>query len=260
MKPLLAALTSINNLIDNIPDEAGTTGKFLQLSILRTLSAVAETLPQFLLPYLPLLFSKNALPSKALHRGAADGENSVRAATEQVSKTLATLTPIRQLIPSLSQALGRSLSQNEEGSSWEEASAILQVMKTAVESSQRSELTPVVAKIFNGLVASYAYEGNDADDREELLSNANKCLLALVMKLSEAQLRPLYARLREWRGDIKNDKDSSSSSCVRRFAFWNLSAELSKFLRGIFLPCLTSVITDVIDELVSIFFCKVHCC
>ncbi|KAL7469679.1 hypothetical protein ACHAXS_009933 [Conticribra weissflogii] len=249
MKPLLAALTSINKLIDNTTDEAGTTGKFLQLSILRTLSAVAETLPQFLFPYLPLLFSKNALPSKALHRGAADGENSVRAATEQVSKTLATLTPIRQLIPALSQALGRSLSQNEEGSSWEEASAILQVMKTAVESSQRSELTPVVAKIFNGLVASYAYEGNDADDREELLSNANKCLLALVMKLSEAQLRPLYARLREWRGDIKNDKDSSSSSCVRRFAFWNLSAELSKFLRGIFLPCLTSVITDVIDEL-----------
>jgi len=247
--PLLAALKSINIFIGSTTDQADTTGKFLQLSILRTLSAVAETLPQFLLPYLPLIFSKNALASIVLRRGTAEGENSVRAATDEVSEVLATRTPIRQLVPALSQALGRNLSQNEEGSSWEEATSILAIMKIAVESSQRSELTPVIGKIFNGLVTSYAYELKKADNREELLSNTNKCLLALVMKLSEAQLRPLYARLREWRGDIKNDKDSSSSSHVRRSAFWNLSAELSKSLRSIFLPCLTSVISDVFDEL-----------
>lgn len=252
VKPLLAALKSINIFIGSTADQADTTGKFLQLSILRTLSAVAETLPQFLLPYLPLIFSKNALASIVLRRGSAEGENSVRAASDEVIKVLATRTPVRQLVPALSQALGRNLSQNEEGSSWEEATTILEIMKIAVESSQRSELTPVVGKIFNGLVASYAYEVKEADDREKLLSNTNKCLLALVMKLSEAQLRPLYARLREWRGDIKYEKESSSSSHVRRSAFWNLSAELSKSLRSIFLPCLTSVITDVFDELVSV--------
>ena len=41
---------------------------------------------------------------------------------------------------------------------------------------------------------------------------------------------------------------------IRRYAFWSLSAELSKNLRSIFLPCLISVITDVIDELVSLCF------
>jgi len=119
----------------------------------------------------------------------------------------------------------------------------------AVEFSQRSDLSPVIGKIFNGLVMAYGYEGDDSG-RQQLLMNSNKCLLSLVMKLSEAQLRPLYARLREWRGDIQ-DSSEGQSSAVRRHAFWSLSAELSRSLRSIFLPCLTSVLPDVIDELVS---------
>ena len=126
----------------------------------------------------------------------------------------------------------------------------MNVMNIAVESSfVRSDLSPVIGKIVNGVLMAYGYEGDDGDSsRPQMLQSANKCLLSLVMKLSEAQLRPLYARLREWRGDIE-DKEAVSS--IRRYAFWSLSAELSKNLRSIFLPCLTSVITDVIDELVS---------
>ena len=99
---------------------------------------------------------------------------------------------------------------------------------------------------------AYGFEGDDGSSTQ-MLQTANKCLLSLVMKLSEAQLRPLYARLREWRGDI-GDKSEGAVASVRRYAFWSLSAELSKSLRSIFLPCLTSVLTDVIDELVSSAF------
>lgn len=81
-----------------------------------------------------------------------------------------------------------------------------------------------------------------------MLQGANRCLLSLVMKMSEAQLRPLYARLREWRGDIEDGTKRLVTS-TRRHAFWSLSAELSKSLRSIFLPCLTSVLSDVLDEL-----------
>ena len=89
----------------------------------------------------------------------------------------------------------------------------------------------------------------------------------MVMKLSEAQLRPLYARLREWKGiggldDGEHDEKQtfspssvlSSLGVTRRYAFWSLSAALGKELRSIFLPLLTSVISDVVDELVSLFF------
>jgi phosphatidylserine/phosphatidylglycerophosphate/cardiolipin synthase-like enzyme len=125
-------------------------------------------------------------------------------------------------------------------------------MNIARENVAKSDLTPVVGKVFNGLVTTYAHEG-DEKSTTQLLLGANKCLLSLVMKLSEAQLRPLYARLREWRGNIDGNKGSSALSS-RRYAFWSLSAELSKALKSIFFPCLTSVISDVIDELVSRYY------
>ena len=60
------------------------------------------------------------------------------------------------------------------------------------------------------------------------------------MKLSEAQLRPVYAKLRAWRGD-----DNAS----RKFAFWSISSVLPKELKSIFLPCLSTVVDDVLQEL-----------
>lgn len=248
IKPLVTSLTSVNAQLEGSNDNeaSSSSGELLQLSILKTLHAIADALPQFLLPYLPLLFSNHALPSASLRRGAP----SVRTAVVQVETALSSKVQIRQLIPALSQALSKTL-KTEGSENWQEACSIMNVMNIAVESSQRSDLSPVIGKIVNGVLLMYGYEGDDDDSRPQMLQSANKCLLSLVMKLSEAQLRPLYARLREWRGDIE-DKEAVTS--IRRYAFWSLSAELSKNLRSIFLPCLTSVITDVIDELVSLCF------
>lgn len=247
VKPLIASLKSINLLAEGTQFPAESSESMLQLAILRLLEALAENLPQFLPPYLPLIFSNNALPSKALRRG----DHSLKEATERVESALASKTPIRQLTPALSKALSNTLvnSDDSDSSDWEEACSILGVINASVGTSERSELPPVIGKIFNVLVAAYSYEGGD-EWKSRLLSDANKVLLSLVMKLSESQLRQLYARLREWRGDIKEeDDDDSNQSSSRRVAFWTLSAALSKSLRSIFLPCLTSVLTDVIDEL-----------
>ena len=250
IKPLITSLKSVNALLEDSNEQASSTGELLQLSILKTLQAVAETLPQFLLPYLPLLFSNHALPSKSLRQGNVQGAHSVKAATKQVETALSTKVTIRQLVPALSQALSKNL-QTDESQNWQEACSIINVMNIAVDSSKRSELSPVIGKIVNGVLMAYGYDG-DENSRRKMLQSANKCLLSLVMKLSEAQLRPLYARLREWRGAIEDNEEEGSVSSNRRYAFWSLSAELSKNLRSIFLPCLTSVITDVIDELVSL--------
>ena len=222
---------------------AGTQDQSLinfQLAVIRTISIVAETLPGFLLPHLPLIFSADALPAASLH----DSDDSVIEASKQLELSLATKTPARQLISCVSNALVKTLANDKK---CREACAILRVMNAAIENSSRSDLTSVVGKVFNGLVTAYAYEG-DAKSTSQLLVNANTCLLSLVMKLSETQLRPLYARLREWRGGI----DGEGSLYSRRYAFWSLSAELSKTLKSIFFPCLTSVISDVVDEMVSI--------
>ncbi len=244
VKPLISSLKSINLLVKSTDVQTESSESMLQLAILRLLETLAEHLPQFLPPYLPLIFSNNALPSRALRRG----DHSLKEATERVESALASKTPIRQLTPALSKALSNTLVDNDGSSDWEEACSILGVINASVGTSERSELPPVIGKIFNVLVAAYAYEGGD-DCKSRLLVDANKVLLSLVMKLSESQLRQLYARLREWRGDIKENDDDSKQSCSRRVAFWSLSAALSKSLRSIFLPCLTSVLTDVVDEL-----------
>jgi hypothetical protein len=240
IKPLVEALKSTNATLPTGVSEQSLVN--LQLAIIRTLSTVAEVLPGFLLPHLPLMFESNALPAVALQHKSGDSE-SIKSALKQLEVSLATKTPVRQLIPCISNALLNTLKHQENN--WEEACTILRVMNVAIENSSRADLTSVVGKIFNGLVTAYDSKGNT--ESSNLLLNANKCLLSLVMKLSEAQLRPLYARLREWRGDI----DSGGALSSRRYAFWSLSAELSKALKSIFFPCLTSVITDVVDELVS---------
>jgi U3 small nucleolar RNA-associated protein 10 len=246
LKPLMSSLKSINLSVESTDFQSESSETMLQISILRLLETLADTLPQFLPPYLPLIFSKNALPSRALRRSES---NSLKEATERVESALALKTPIRQLTPALSKALSNILDNSNDGvSGWEEACSILGVINASVETSERSELSPVIGKIFNVLVAAYGYEGED-DCRIRLLSDANKLLLSLVMKLSESQLRQLYARLREWRGDIKEGDGNLNQSCTRRVAFWSLSAALSKSLRSIFLPCLTSCLTDLIDEL-----------
>ena len=242
VKPLISSLKSINALVESSNFQPESNESMLQLAILRLLETMAENLPQFLPPYLPLIFSNHALPSRALRKG----DHSLREATERVESALASKTPIRQLTPALSKALSTMLVN--DSSDWEEACSILGVINASVGASERSELPPVIGKIFNVLVAAYSYDG-DEDNKSRLLSDANKVLLSLVMKLSESQLRQLYARLREWRGDIKENDNDSEQASSRRVAFWSLSAALSGSLRSIFLPCLTSVLTDVIDEL-----------
>ncbi|KAL3799942.1 hypothetical protein HJC23_007415 [Cyclotella cryptica] len=246
VKPLIGGLKSINATL-----RCGTVDQNLtnfQLSILRTIATIAEVLPDFLLPHLPLIFSSDALPSTTLQHGLVHVDHSVVTASKQLENSLATKTPVRQLIPCLSHALSMTLIKQGNQPRWEEACAMLRVMNIATEVAARSDLTPVAGKIFNGLVTAYEYTW-DEKSIPQLLQYANQCLISLVMKLSEAQLRPLYARLREWRGSIDTGKVASSALSTHRYAFWSLSAELSQALKSIFFPCLTSVITDVIDEL-----------
>jgi hypothetical protein len=89
-----------------------------------------------------------------------------------------------------------------------------------------------------GLVLQSILHSCDFDT--SLIEVANQVLLSLVMKLSEAQLRPVYAKLRAWRGD---------DNAFRKFAFWSISSVLPKELKSIFLPCLSTVVDDVLQEL-----------
>ena len=262
VKPIIFALSSINESLDKRDSTTDIirhykSAKTSQLALLRTLVSVVATLPQFAVPYLGVLFSPTALPSRSLRQGDSEEDSVVRDMADRLDRALATKTPARQLIPIASQAVGNCLGKKGSGD-WQEAKALLFILKTSVESTVHSELSPSIGKLLNALLLSFDYDSSDCGQRE-LLSSVNQTLLALVMKISEAQLRPLYARIREWRGELELfDADGHSvASATRRYAFWSMSALFSKELRSIFLPCLSSVLIDAIKELemASSFLC-----
>ena len=260
VKPVISSLTSINSWLMKYSDmKHRKSANLSQLALLRTLVSVAETLPQFAVPYLGVLFAPSALPSRMLRSDDREDDVLVANMTERLDLALAKRTPARQIIPAASKAVALCLNEGNGGdgdssgdaTGWQEAKALLSILKASVECTSRAELTPVVGKLLNATLIAFKY-GGDKEGQQELLSAANKTLLALVLKLSEAQLRPLYARIREWRGDLDEtdvDGDDAQEAATKRYAFWSMSALLSKELRSIFLPCLSSVLGDAIKEL-----------
>ncbi len=254
VKPLLTILKSSNENQGQINNEKSQSDtilqsiRLIQLSTLRALVAVAERIPQFFVPYVETLLGPNVLPAACLRNSHSEEDIAVNNTAERLDHAIATQTPVRQLIPILSKATSKCLkSGSDKEEIWRESLIIFKILKLAITSSSRVDLAPLAGKIINSLVQAYSFDCK-VEAMCELLSVANDTMLSMVMKLSEAQLRPLYAKLRQWRGDL--DQSSSDSDSVRkRNAFWSLSAAMSKELRSIFLPCLSTVVGDIIKEL-----------
>ena len=241
---LISVLCSVNQALASSSDQWTAARKsqacVLQISILRPLLAIAVSLPQFLGPYLDRLLLPSALLSPSLQMGDTEQQVAVGSLASQLGDSLSKKIAARQLIPSLSKSVPRCTSHAE-------FQALLTMLKKSVQESPRSEVPSLRSWILKSLTVAYEFRGEDAN----LVTEANDVLLALVMKLSESQLRPMYAKLREWRGDLDSDMNSSALA-VKRYAFWCMSSLLSSQLRTIFLPCLSTVVSDVVDELVSI--------
>lgn len=64
-------------------------------------------------------------------------------------------------------------------------------------------------------------------------------------------------KLQEWRGDVASEPEDEDVVLKRR-PFWSLSTILSSELWSIFLPCLSTVVSDSVNDLVSkIMLCLV---
>lgn len=257
VKPLIKLLTAVNacdatTIKDKDSQDSITQSiRLIQLSTLRCLVAVSDHIPQFLIPYVDGLLTVHGLPSTRLRGIGSEEELAVNGMANRLDNSLASGPPVRQLIPILSKSTAKCLKMSSEGEPiWQESLIIFKILKLCIEKATRSDLGPLAGKIISSLVQAYAFDC-DMSTRIELIDVANETLLAMVMKLSEAQLRPLYAKLRDWRGDL-NASQADGAAARRRNAFWSLSAAMSKELRSIFLPCMNSVVGDVVEELVSI--------
>lgn len=251
---LVTCLQSINHIKKANATEFMVSGEcteslevldLMHWSAIRGLIAFIEALPQFFASYLCDLLQPDVVPSWSMRRDAFKLESMQRSIV-QLHQALATKIPVRQFLPAVHTSIAK-LFHNNDVACWREIQVIVQLMVISLRASTRADLAAMTPKTIGTLMMVYTYSG-DEEGRFPLLETCNEALLALVMKISEKELRPLYARMREWKGEL----DVSSltvMSARKRFVFWSITAALSKELRGLFLPCLSGVVMDVVCEL-----------
>ncbi|KAL3935144.1 MAG: hypothetical protein SGBAC_009281, partial [Bacillariaceae sp.] len=224
---------------EDVQQEMKKEAKLMQVSAMHSIVAVVETLPQFMAPYLKDIFAPLALPSKALR-----DQDASTAIVYKLNATLVSHVPTRLLIPAVLEATN---SNHFDVSS---LLVMVSLLTSAISRSSRQDVTCHATGLLRTVTSTLDYPVHSRM-QSQVLYAARDLFLGFVLKLSEFELRSLYLKLREWKCEV--DFTNLDRSARRRAAFWNLSAELSTHLRTIYLPCLSLVFADLINELVSLF-------
>lgn len=256
---LLQSMQSINTFkkmhVEDMKENSRGSKDFFEVldlihcSVVTGLTASLEALPQFFNPYLVDLLQPDAVPS-LLQSGVFQTEALMRS-VERLHQSLGTKIPARHLLPAIHVSITKQVRSNES-MTWKEIRSVTQVMSVCLKATKRTDLATVMSKALGSLMMTYAYAA-EQDERYPLLETCNEALLALVLIISESELHTLYAKMREWRGELDFENFSAISSS-KRYAFWIITAALAKELRSLFLPCLSTVLMDVVSELVSLIW------
>ena len=131
----------------------------------------------------------------------------------------------------------------EDGGDGKETARCVQLLGKVVENTARSGVNGHVELCTDVLLLSMSEIGSRSEVSEFLVS--------VVMKLSEKQFRGLFDRVRSWyedeRGAGRDDEDGEEEGDGEKGdVFWALAATLSRELRTIFLPCLSTVLDDAV--------------
>jgi len=241
MKPLFALLSSSNSQLASGSGSEGETRlryRISQLSIMRALVAVIETVPQFVPPFLPDLLSTVTL-SESLRVIEKDSSVSVSEIAQRFDAALATRVAPRLLIPAAAKALQVCGNPGE-------MRVLIAILKSSTEQASSSNIASQRNALVSSVTRALEYDGS-WEERSPVMNAACDLLDAVVLKLSEVQLRRVFDSIMSWRGEL--DPNDPEQAATRRIAFWTVTERLSKELRSLFLPCVTVVVDDMITEL-----------
>ena len=215
-----------------------TRARLVELSALRALVAIAETVPQFLPPYLPSLLSSSAILASSL-RSPSEPDEVVGAALGRLDEILSSKLPPRVL-------LSVAAKRMQESCLAVEMEALLSILKVSVDKGSNSEIAAQTKPLLLSITSAFEHTG-PVEERTSLIECACTLLHSFVLKLSELQLRRLFASLKEWCGKLDTLKPDLGAE--KRFAYWRACCTLSKTLRSIFFPCLSMAWAEAISEL-----------
>ncbi|GAX11536.1 U3 small nucleolar RNA-associated protein 10 [Fistulifera solaris] len=240
VKALNSILVISNSLCNELKSNIVTEIRLCQLATMRSILCIVDSVPQFLSSYLGSLLKPDSLLAPCLYNIMSDDADckTVISIRDRLGTALSTRVTPRSFVPAASKAM--------EGCSLRAKVALLSMLKQSVEAMLPAECSSQIKHIFSAIMN--AFESSfSCDDRLELMQPGCDLFLAVIMKISEVQLRKLFVLFKEWRGDFKTEEPEAGAE--KRHAYWFVCSHLSKALRGIFLPCLTITFNDAVLEL-----------
>ena len=185
-----------------------------QLAVLRALISVVETVPQFLPPHLPSLFTGAVLLSDSLRVIEKEAAVPVKEELERLDIGISVRVAPRLFVPSASKAVAQCTRASE-------ILVLLAALKSSIVQAPSSAVSAQKSFLLSSVTKAFDFEGS-WEERSSLVQAACDLLDAFVLKLSEVQLRRVFLSLREWRGDLDvNDPEQLGNKafcllvCVR---------------------------------------------
>ncbi|CAM9409783.1 unnamed protein product [Discosporangium mesarthrocarpum] len=230
----------------------------LQTSALSAVATVAASLPAFLHPYLgrilPLVLGAAGGGAQA---GAGTGVASgVRHASDRVLTLLAVGVEARLLIPAVSSAYDRCSNEGEAPAVARLLVYVREVVTGLKQETVSTSLPQLMALLTRALDFRRLHappSDGDSAGVDLVDTEATEALLALVMRLSEAEMRPLFIRLCEWKsalgGGGKGEEGEQPGEVElgeldRKLSFYRVLDGLSGVLKSIFTPYFAYVLED----------------
>ncbi|CAI5770584.1 repeat-containing 1 [Podarcis lilfordi] len=194
------------------------------LSSVTALLKVVETLPCFLSPYLQdILLQVVRLERIAIEMGPS---SPVNLRVTSLKNTLATTLPPRVLLPAVTKCYDEIaiVSKNNLGALMDILKEHIVILEKDSLAAHQSELTAFFLK---ALDFRAEHSQDDLENIGKTEAHIIKCLISMVMKLSEMSFRPFFFKLFDW-------AKTEGASRERQLTFCRLADCIAEQLKGLF--------------------------
>uniref|UniRef100_A0A670I6A9 HEAT repeat-containing protein 1 n=1 Tax=Podarcis muralis TaxID=64176 RepID=A0A670I6A9_PODMU len=191
------------------------------LSSVTALLKVVETLPCFLSPYLQdILLQVVRLERIAVEMGPS---SPVNLRVTSLKNTLATTLPPRVLLPAVTKCYDE-IAINNLGALMDILKEHIVILEKDSLAAHQSELTAFFLK---ALDFRAEHSQDDLENIGKTEAHIIKCLISMVMKLSEMSFRPFFFKLFDW-------AKTEGASRERQLTFCRLADCIAEQLKGLF--------------------------
>ncbi|KDO35584.1 hypothetical protein SPRG_00426 [Saprolegnia parasitica CBS 223.65] len=212
----------------DVSTSAGTADASLTLTLqqclLAAMRAMTTKFPQFLVSYLPKMLHLLFVPSLLnVHHVQ------IRVSVDATILALATGTELRNLLPALMELYPVCCSRGDVA-----LLRFFEMVTTIVSGMDRAAVKAHMAGLMRLYLVALDLRRLHPSIGEHVEDQLIAALLALVMKLSEKQLKPLFLKLVSWVDVVL--PTTQGPSHARQVVFFRVVSQLSEKLKSIFVP------------------------